>query len=53
MIHESVAFSFIQLLSEVGGLIGMYFLIVESVGSNINENVITSNVVDKLYFVDG
>ena len=53
MIHERVAFSFIQLLSEVGGLIGMFFLIVEFLGGSINENVIISNVVDKLYFVNG
>ena len=53
MEHSRVAFSFIQLLSEVGGLIGMLYILVEYLGVSINEYVIITNVVDKLYFEYG
>ena len=50
MEHSRVAFSFIQLLAEVGGLIGMLYIIVEYIGVSINEYVIITNIVEKLYF---
>ena len=53
MEHSRVAFSFIKLLSEVGGLIGMLYILVEYIGISINEYVIITNVVDKLYFEYG
>jgi len=48
--HRRIAYNILDLLSEFGGLVGIIFSIIGSIGTNMNYNFIVGKFIKEFYY---